>query len=154
MLRTPGTGKRRKPHSPSPRPSPRGRGRYQARLSPIGRTRKLVARPAWLPLLGEDALNPQLKTAHAIVPEGGGHFVLFAKGNQGHLLDQAKHFLPEDFSTQLRQVERGHGRMEWRGLKVRAVTPVQMGFPHVLQVARLARIRELKGANRKSRPFG
>jgi len=101
-----------------------------------------------------DALHTQVKTAHAIVPEGGGHFVLFAKGNQGHLLDQAKHFLPEDFSTQLRQVERGHGRMEWRGLKVRAVTPVQMGFPHVLQVARLARIRELKGANRKSRPFG
>ena len=29
----------------------RGRGRCQARLSHIGRTRKLVARPAWLPLL-------------------------------------------------------------------------------------------------------
>ena len=43
--------KGRKPRSPSPRPSPRGRGKYQARLSPIGRTRKLVARPPWLPLL-------------------------------------------------------------------------------------------------------
>ena len=29
----------------------RGRGRGQARLSPIGRTRRLVARPAWLLLL-------------------------------------------------------------------------------------------------------
>ena len=45
-----------------------------------------------------DALHTQVQTAHTIVQEGGGHFVLFAKGNQGHLLDQAKHFLPEDFS--------------------------------------------------------
>jgi hypothetical protein len=45
-----------------------------------------------------DALPTQGQTAHTIVQEGGGQFVLFAKGNQGHLLDQAKHFLPEDFS--------------------------------------------------------
>jgi len=45
-----------------------------------------------------DALHTQVQTAHTIVQEGGGHFMLFAKGNQGHLLDQAKHFLPEDFS--------------------------------------------------------
>ena len=32
-------------------PSPQRSGRCQARLSPIGRTRKFVARPAWLPLL-------------------------------------------------------------------------------------------------------
>jgi len=40
-------------------------------------------------------------------------------------------------------VEKGHGRIEWRGLTVRAVTPAQMGFPHVAQLARLDRIREL-----------
>jgi len=45
-----------------------------------------------------DALHTQVATAHTIVQEGGGHFVLFAKGNQSNLLDQAKHFLPEDFS--------------------------------------------------------
>jgi hypothetical protein len=45
-----------------------------------------------------DALHTQVQTAHTIVQEGGGHFVLFAKGNQGHLLDPAQHFLPEDFS--------------------------------------------------------
>jgi hypothetical protein len=45
-----------------------------------------------------DALHTQVKTAHTIVQEGGGHFVLFAKGNQTNLLDQAQHFLPEDFS--------------------------------------------------------
>src|ERR1035441_6721946 len=39
----------------------------------------------------------QVERSHGRI-EWRGHFVLFAKGNQGHLLDQAKHFLPEDFS--------------------------------------------------------
>lgn len=33
--------------------------------------------------------------------------------------------------------------MEWRGITVMAITPAQMGFPHVAQLARLDRIREL-----------
>ena len=33
--------------------------------------------------------------------------------------------------------------MEWRGIKVIPITPEQMGFPHVLQLARLDRIRQL-----------
>jgi hypothetical protein len=45
-----------------------------------------------------DALHTQVQTARTIVQEGGGNFVLFVKGNQSGLLDQAKHFLPEDFS--------------------------------------------------------
>ena len=45
-----------------------------------------------------DALHTQVKTAHGIVQEGGGNFVLFVKGNQSGLLTQAQHFLPEDFS--------------------------------------------------------
>ena len=45
-----------------------------------------------------DALHTQVKTARAIVQEGGGDFVLFVKGNQSGLLAQAQHFLPEDFS--------------------------------------------------------
>jgi Domain of unknown function (DUF4338)/DDE_Tnp_1-associated/Transposase DDE domain len=45
-----------------------------------------------------DALHTQVATARGIVQEGGGNFVLFAKGNQSGLLDQAQHFLPEDFS--------------------------------------------------------
>ena len=40
-------------------------------------------------------------------------------------------------------MEQGHGRIEWRGLKVMPITPEQMGFPHVVQVARLDRIRQL-----------
>ena len=45
-----------------------------------------------------DALHTQVQTARSIVQEGGGDFVLFVKGNQAGLLQQAKHFLPEDFS--------------------------------------------------------
>jgi hypothetical protein len=47
------------------------------------------------------------------------------------------------FPPQLLQVEQRHGRVEWRGIQLIAVTPEQMGFPHVLQLARLDRIRQL-----------
>lgn len=46
-------------------------------------------------------------------------------------------------------MDRGHGRIEWRGLEVREVTPAQMGFPHVAQVARIDRIRELKNGRQE-----
>jgi hypothetical protein len=39
--------------------------------------------------------------------------------------------------------------LEWRGIRVMTVTPTQMGFPHVYQVARLDRIRELKGGKQE-----
>ena len=45
-----------------------------------------------------DALHTQVETARAIVQEGGGHYVLVVKGNQGNLQKQARHFLPEVFS--------------------------------------------------------
>ena len=45
-----------------------------------------------------DALHTQVQTARAIVQEGGGDYVLFVKGNQAGLLQQAQHLLPEDFS--------------------------------------------------------
>lgn len=46
-------------------------------------------------------------------------------------------------------VDAGHGRIEWRGIQVLAVTPEQMGFPHALQLARIDRIRELKGGKQE-----
>lgn len=45
-----------------------------------------------------DALHTQSKTAHAIVQERGGDYLLFVKANQEGLLRQAQHFLPENFS--------------------------------------------------------
>jgi len=46
-------------------------------------------------------------------------------------------------------VDKGHGRIEWRGIEVRDVSPAQMGFPHVAQVARIDRIRELKSGRQE-----
>jgi hypothetical protein len=46
-------------------------------------------------------------------------------------------------------VDKGHGRIEWRGIEVREVTPAQMDFPHVAQVARIDRIRELKNGRQE-----
>lgn len=46
-------------------------------------------------------------------------------------------------------LDRGHGRIEWRGIEVREVTPEEMGFPHVAQVARIDRIRELKNGRQE-----
>ena len=43
----------------------------------------------------------------------------------------------------------GHGRIEWRGIQVREVTPEQMGFPHAHQLARVDRIRKLKGGKQE-----
>ena len=45
-----------------------------------------------------DALHTQEKTARGVVQEGGGDYVLFVKGNQSGLLQQAQTFLPERFS--------------------------------------------------------
>ena len=46
-------------------------------------------------------------------------------------------------------VNAGHGRIEWRGIQVKEVTPEQMSFPHVVQLARIDRIRELKGGKQE-----
>jgi len=39
--------------------------------------------------------------------------------------------------------------VEWRGIKIVPVTPQQMSFPHVAQLARLDRIRELKNGRQE-----
>ena len=45
-----------------------------------------------------DALHTQVRTAHATVQEGGGNYVMVAKGNQATLQLQAQLSLPESFS--------------------------------------------------------
>jgi hypothetical protein len=46
-------------------------------------------------------------------------------------------------------VNAGHGRIEWRGIQVKEVTPQQMGFPHAVQIGRVDRIRELQGGKQE-----
>jgi hypothetical protein len=45
-----------------------------------------------------DALHTQVESARSVVQEGGGNFVLVAKGNQKTVHSQARNLLPEDFS--------------------------------------------------------
>jgi hypothetical protein len=54
-----------------------------------------------------DALHTQVETARSLVQEGGGDYVLFVKGNQEGLQQQAAHFLPEDFSPSTAQRRTG-----------------------------------------------
>ena len=37
----------------------------------------------------------------------------------------------------------------WRGIQVKEVTPEQMGFPHVVPLARIDRVREIKGGKQE-----
>jgi hypothetical protein len=53
------------------------------------------------------------------------------------------------FPRQLLQVEEGHDDIEWHGIEVIPVTPEQMGFPNVVQLARLARIRQLSAGRQE-----
>ncbi len=96
-----------------------------------------------------DALHTQVEAARAIVQRGGGDFVMVVKGNQGDLQEQASPLLPESFPPENLSVEKGHGRIEWRGIEVREATPEQMGFPHVALVARVDRIRELNNGRQE-----
>jgi hypothetical protein len=58
-----------------------------------------------------DALHTQVQTARAIVQEGGGGYVMVAKGNQSGLLAQARTLLPEGVSPY-----RGHAGAQRRTL--------------------------------------
>jgi hypothetical protein len=58
---------------------------------------------------------------------------------QAHLVGEQLRYGAE-YQGQWLEVERGHGRIEWRGIEVREVTPEQMGFPHAAQVARVDRL--------------
>ena len=54
-----------------------------------------------------DALHTQVETARSTVQEGGGDFVMVAKGNQGTLRDQCENLLAEDFSPSALNGQRG-----------------------------------------------
>jgi hypothetical protein len=54
------------------------------------------------------------------------------------------------FPPQLLQVEKGHNRIEWRGIKVIPITPKQMDSPHFEQLARLDRICELSAGRKEA----
>jgi hypothetical protein len=83
-----------------------------------------------------DALHTRCKRPfHRSRRWGDGAFV-----SANDLLKQAQHFCRR-FSPQLLQVEAGHGRIEWRGIKVIPLTAIN-GLPSCA-VGALDRIRQL-----------
>src|ERR1035441_2288363 len=54
------------------------------------------------------------------------------------------------FPPQLLEVEQGHSRIEWRGIKVRGGPPTGMGFCHLPPLARRAPIRVRKGGKKEA----
>ena len=87
-----------------------------------------------------DALHAQRSHARYLVAERGAHYVLTVKGNQPTLHAQLKALpwrkvpIGDDTSA------RGHGRAEWRTLKVTAVA-AGLGFPHAAQAIQIVRRR-------------
>jgi len=101
-----------------------------------------------------DALHAQRAHATYLVADRGAHYVLTVKRNQPTLHAQLgalpwRH-VPVGDDTR----DRGHGRLEWRSLKVTAVA-AGLGFPHAAQAIQIIRRRRPRNAknntNRKKK---
>ena len=87
-----------------------------------------------------DALHAQRAHAQYLVADRGAHYVLTVKGNQPSLHARLRALpwraVPVGDDTR----DRGHGRAEWRTLKVTAVA-AGLGFPHAAQAVQIVRRR-------------
>ena len=95
-----------------------------------------------------DALHAQRAHAKYLVRERGAHYVLTVKGNQPTLHAQLGALpwraVPVGDDTR----DRGHGRVEWRTLKVTAVA-TGLGFGHAAQAVQIVRRRRPLNAKKK-----
>ena len=85
-----------------------------------------------------NALRAQRTHAQYLVAERGAHYVLTVKGNQPTLRARlgALPWRAVEVGDDTR--DRGHGRVEWRTLKVTAVA-AGLGFPHAAQAIQIVR---------------
>jgi len=79
-----------------------------------------------------DAIHAQRAHAEYLVEQRQAHYVLTVKRNQPHLHDQLKALPWAQIPTGYDARERGHGRDEWRTLKVTALA-AGLDFPHAVQ---------------------
>lgn len=88
--------------------------------------------------------------AHATYLAGrGAHFVLTVKKNQPTLHAQLAALPWRDIPAATNDRERGHGRAEWRTVKVTEVS-TGLGFPHAAQAIQITRRRRPTGRKRWS----
>jgi predicted transposase YbfD/YdcC len=92
-----------------------------------------------------DALHAQKAHATYLVDERGGHYVLTVKGNQPSLHTQLAALPWRDIPPADDTRDQGHGRAEWRTLKVTSVVAGLL-FPHATQAIQIIRRRKPLGA--------
>lgn len=87
-----------------------------------------------------DAMHAQREHAQFLVAEKNAHYILAVKNNQPTLHAQLKALPWRQIPAAFDAREKGHGRAEWRTLKVTAVA-AGIAFPHAAQAIQIKRRR-------------
>jgi predicted transposase YbfD/YdcC len=97
-----------------------------------------------------DALHAQREHAQFLVTVKHAHYILTVKNNQPTLYAQLKNLPWRQVPAAFDARNKGHGRAEWRTLKVTAVT-AGIAFPHAAQAIQIRRRRKpLSGTSKWS----
>jgi predicted transposase YbfD/YdcC len=91
-----------------------------------------------------DAMHAQREHAQFLVTEKKAHYILAVKNNQPSLHAQLKALPWRQVPAAFDARERGHGRAEWRTLKLTAVA-AGIAFPHAAQAIQIRRRRRPLG---------
>ena len=91
-------------------------------------------------IITADAMHAQRTHAQYLVGRRGAHYVLTVKRNQPHLHTLLTALPWREVPVADDTRDRGHGRTEWRTVKVTAVA-AGLGFPHAAQAIRIIRRR-------------
>lgn len=96
-----------------------------------------------------DAMHAQRGHAEYLVDQRAAHFVLTVKRNQPHLYARLAALPWREVPVGHDTRASGHGRAEWRTLKITAVT-AGLGFPHAAQAIQIVRRRRRLNSTRWS----
>ncbi|WP_372412136.1 ISAs1 family transposase [Streptomyces luteireticuli] len=88
-----------------------------------------------------DALHTQREHAKWLVEAKQAHYLLIVKGNQPALHAALKSLPWKEVTARRYDREAGHGRRETRSVRTLTVTGLGLGFPHVVQAAKILRHR-------------
>jgi predicted transposase YbfD/YdcC len=88
-----------------------------------------------------DALHAQREHATFLVTKKNAHYILTVKNNQPTLYTQIKNLPWRQVQAAFDARERGHGRAEWRTLKITTVA-AGIAFPHAAQAIQIRRRRK------------
>jgi predicted transposase YbfD/YdcC len=95
-----------------------------------------------------DAMHAQREHAQFLVTAKHAHYILAVKNNQPSLYAQLKSLPWRQVPAAVDARERGHGRAEWRTLKLTAVA-AGIAFPHAAQAIQIRRRRKPLSGTKK-----